>query len=284
VTPAEARAALDDFVEHRLPEFGAYEDAMWQGEPFLYHSTLSAALNLGLLDPGVCVQAALDAHADGHAPLNAVEGFVRQIVGWREFIRGVYYREGPDYPGRNELEQDGKLPAFYWTAATEMNCVHHCVDEVLERAYGHHIPRLMVLGNFALIAGVAPREVHEWFLAMYVDAVEWATAPNVVGMSQHADGGIVGTKPYAGSGSYIQRMSNYCTGCRYDPKRRTGADACPFNTFYWDFLLRHRPRFAANPRMRLSVRNAERLDPAEQRAMRRDADALRVSFGIAAGA
>jgi deoxyribodipyrimidine photolyase-related protein len=281
VTPAEAKRALADFIAHRLRGFGTYEDAMWAGEPTLYHSRLSSSLNLKLLDPRACVDAAVAAYERGAAPLNDVEAFVRQIIGWREFIRGVYYREGADYPQRNGLGHTGRLPSFFWTGEVEMACLRQCLTEVVDHAWGHHIPRLMVIGNFALIAGVDPRAVHRWFLGMYVDAVEWVTAPNVVGMSQHADGGVVGTKPYAGSGKYIQRMSNYCSGCRFDPNRRTGADACPFNVFYWDFLLRHRERFAGNPRMGMMMKNAARLAADERRALRADADALRRTLGVA---
>ncbi len=281
VTPEEAKRALDDFIAERLPRFGTYEDAMWAGEPVLYHSRLSAPLNLKLLRPHACIERAVEAYRAGAAPLNAVEGFVRQILGWREFIRGVYYREGSDYAQRNALQHQGSLPDFYWTGETDMRCMAHCVGEVVEHGWGHHIPRLMVIGNFALVAGVHPGAVHAWFLGMYVDGIEWVTAPNVVGMSQHADGGVVGTKPYAGSANYIRRMSNYCDGCRYDPKKRTGDDACPFNVFYWDFLLRHQKRFESNRRMTFAVRNAKRLERDEARAIRKRADTLRDDLGIA---
>jgi deoxyribodipyrimidine photolyase-related protein len=280
VTRRQARRALADFVEHRLVHFGTYEDAMWTGEPFLYHSALSAALNLKLLRPRECVDAALRALAEGQAEIHNVEGFVRQLIGWREFIRGVYYREGPKYSRRNGLEQRGRLPELFWTGETSMNCLRHCLNEVLDHGYSHHIPRLMVIGNFALTAGVHPAEVHRWFLAMYVDAVEWVTAPNVIGMSQHADGGIVGTKPYAASGKYIRRMSNYCEACPYDPERRTGEGACPFNTFYWDFLLRHRTRFARNHRMVMMLRNLDRLAERDRREIRAQARRLRGEIGV----
>jgi deoxyribodipyrimidine photolyase-related protein len=280
VTRAEARRALRDFIDHRLGGFGTYEDAMWAGEPVLYHSRLSSSLNLKLLHPRECVDAAVAAYAAGRAALNDVEGFVRQLIGWREFIRGVYYREGPDYLRRNGLDHHGELPEFYWTGDTDMRCLRHCLGEVVEHAWSHHIPRLMVIGNFALTAGVHPGAVNDWFLAMYVDAVDWVTAPNVLGMSQHADHGVVGTKPYAGSGKYIDRMSNYCGDCPYDVTRRTGDGACPFNTFYWDFLLRHRERFADNRRMAMMLRNADRLADAERDAIRSDARRLRRRFGI----
>ncbi len=280
VTRTQAQRALRDFVDQRLPNFGTYEDAMWAGESVLFHSRLASSLNLKLLRPQECIDAALEAYEAGKVAVNDVEGFVRQIIGWREFIRGVYYQEGPDYLRRNGLGHRGALPEFYWTGETGMSCMRQCVGEVLDNAWGHHIPRLMVLGNFALIAGVYPAAIKDWFLAMYVDAVDWVTAPNVLGMSQHADHGVVGTKPYAGSANYINRMSNYCQGCRYDPKQRTGEDACPFNTFYWDFMIRHRERFARNRRMGLTLKNVDRLDEAERKALRSRARQLRAEFGV----
>jgi deoxyribodipyrimidine photolyase-related protein len=275
VSPGQARRSLKNFVDRRLARFGDFQDAMWTGEPVLYHSTLSPALNLKLLTPRECVDAAIGAWENGDAAINNVEAFVRQVIGWREFARGVYYREGPNYSGRNELGHNGALPPFYWTGDTEMNCLRHCITEVLENGHGHHIARLMVVGNFALIAGVEPQAVNAWFLGMYVDGVEWATAPNVIGMSQYADGGVVATKPYAASGKYINRMSNYCRGCRYDVNQRTGGDACPFNTFYWDFLIRHRRRFDKNPRMSLAMGHLRRITPRDIRAIRAAADRLR---------
>ncbi len=279
VTRAEARRALKDFIAKRLPLFGTYQDAMWGGEPFVYHSLLSAALNLKLLDPRECVDAALAAYESGAAPLNSVEGFVRQLIGWREFIHGVYWHEGPGYVDRNELDQHGSLPSFYWTGETDMACMRVCIGEVLEYGYGHHIQRLMVTGNFALIAGVHPRAISDWYLAMYVDAVDWVTLPNTLGMVMHADGGIVGTKPYAASGRYIQRMSNYCENCRYDPAKRTGSDACPFTTFYWDFLICNRRRFRTNRRMAMMLKNVDRLDSKERREVGDQARRLREAMG-----
>jgi deoxyribodipyrimidine photolyase-related protein len=222
----------------------------------------------------------LGAWGKRRAPLQSVEGFVRQIIGWREFIRGVYFHEGPPYESRNTLDHHGALPEFYWTAKTDMNCMRHCIDQVLEHAYGHHIQRLMITGNFALIAGVHPKRVSDWYLGMYADAVDWVTLPNTLGMSQHADGGVVGTKPYAAGANYIGKMSNYCKGCRYDPKKRTGENACPFNTLYWDFMIRHRQRFAKNQRMSMMVKNVERMSKTEITEITKDGKRLKQKFGV----
>ena len=274
VTSAQAEAALADFVAHRLPLFGRYQDAMWQGEPWLYHAGISAALNLKLLDPRRAIDAAVAAWRSGHAPLEAVEGFVRQVLGWREFIRGVYWLEMPGYAERNHFGHGRPLPSFFWDADTALNCLRQSFGDTLENGYAHHIQRLMVIGNFALLAGLDPEAVCSWFLGIYVDAVEWVELPNTLGMALHADGGIVGTKPYAASGAYINRMSNYCAGCRYDPKQRSGDAACPFNLLYWDFLARHRDTLAANPRMGLAVKNLERIDAAELARIRSRAAAF----------
>ncbi|MDY7108617.1 MAG: cryptochrome/photolyase family protein [Planctomycetota bacterium] len=280
VTRAEAKRALKDFIEHRLAGFGPYEDAMWTGETTVYHSRLSAALNLKLLQPMECVDAALEAWRAGDAPINSVEGFVRQIIGWREFIRGLYWQQGPDYGRRNALDQHGALPGFYWTGETDMECMRQALGQVLDEAYGHHIQRLMVTGNFALISGVHPRVISDWYLGMYIDAVDWATLPNTLGMAMHADGGVVGSKPYAASGRYIRRMSNYCAHCPLDVSKRSGEGACPFNTFYWDFLIRHRKRFAKNQRMSMILRNVDRLAAAERTEITREGRRLREVFGI----
>jgi deoxyribodipyrimidine photolyase-related protein len=271
VTPADAEAALADFVEHRLAGFGRFQDAMWTGEPWLYHSRLSAALNLKLIRPARVVQAAEQAYRDGHAPIEAVEGFVRQVLGWREFVRGVYWLHMPGYAELDALAAEAPLPRFYWDGETELACLRESISQTLELGYAHHIQRLMVTGLFALLLGVRPREVHQWYLAVYVDAVEWVELPNTLGMSQHADGGIVGSKPYVASGKYIERMSNYCAGCRYRPAVAQGPQACPFTTLYWDFLARHRERFASHPRMALQVRNLERLPAGQLAAIREQA-------------
>jgi deoxyribodipyrimidine photolyase-related protein len=265
VTRGQARRALTHFIKGGLPKFGDYQDAMLSGERFLWHSVLSMYLNAGLLDPIEICEAAEEAYREGHAPINAVEGFIRQIIGWREYMRGIYFREGPDYVRRNALNHQRRLPEFFWTAETEMRCIAEAVGQTRDEAYAHHIQRLMVTGNFALLAGIDPYEVHEWYLAVYADAYEWVEAPNVIGMSQFADGGIVGSKPYVSSGNYIDRMSNYCGDCAYSVKTKLGEGACPFNLLYWAFLDRHRERFEKNPRMAQMYRTWDRMD-AERRA------------------
>jgi deoxyribodipyrimidine photolyase-related protein len=278
VTSRQANKALDEFIEHRLANFGKYQDAMWTDQPFLYHARLSAALNLKLLDPRRAVAAAEMAYRKGSAPLSAAEGFIRQILGWREYVRGIYWLYMPEYLQRNRLNADAPLPSFYWTGETEMNCLRQVVGQTLEHGYAHHIQRLMVTGLFALLLGVDPREVHEWYLAVYVDAVEWVELPNTLGMSQYADGGVMASKPYAATGKYIQRMSNYCVGCRYAPGKATGEDACPFTTLYWDFLMRHEAKLKKNTRMALQVKNLARKNSGEKAAIRRRANELRATF------
>jgi deoxyribodipyrimidine photolyase-related protein len=279
VTPSEARRALEDFIAHRLADFGRYQDAMWTREPWLYHSRLSAAMNLKLLDPREVVAAAERAYREGRVPLASAEGFIRQILGWREYVRGIYWHQMPEYAEKNALGADAPLPKFFWTGDTEMACLRDAIGQTLDHGYAHHIQRLMVTGLYALQLGVAPREVHAWYLAVYVDAVEWVELPNVLGMSQYADGGVMASKPYAATGKYIQRMSNYCAGCRFDPARATGENACPFTTLYWDFLLRHEALLARNQRMALQVKNLSRLGPDERAAIRRAADAIRANGG-----
>ncbi len=268
VTRADAEAARDHFMREALARFGDFQDAMLRGEKFLYHSVLSVYLNVGLLDPLDLCRRAEAAYRSGAAPLNAVEGFVRQIIGWREYVRGIYFREGESYTRRNALEATRPLPEFYWTGDTEMACVRACVTQTREEAYAHHIQRLMVTGNFALLAGLDPHAVHEWYLAVYADAFEWVEAPNTVGMALYADGGALASKPYAASGAYIDRMSDYCRGCAYDVKVKAGPRACPFNALYWDFIARHRDRFAANPRMANIVRTWDKLGAARQDELR----------------
>ena len=249
VTATQARELLADFVAERLPRFGTYQDAMLEGADFLYHSRLSTSLNCGLLTAMEVCQAAEAAYRRGEAPLNAVEGFIRQMIGWREYIRGMYWLEMPGLSEANFFGNTRDLPDFFWTGETDMACCADSVRNTRDNAYAHHIQRLMVLGNFAMLAGIEPAQVADWYLVVYADAYEWVEHPNVLGMSQYADGGRLGTKPYAGSGAYINKMSNYCSGCRYDVKKRVGADACPFNALYWDFLARNEDKLRANRRL-----------------------------------
>jgi deoxyribodipyrimidine photolyase-related protein len=278
VTRADALAAARDFIEHRLDDFGPYEDAMLAGERVLNHSRLSAAINVGLLHPLELCEMAQAAYYNGAVKLQSAEGFIRQLIGWREFIWQIYWRFMPEYRERNALGADLPLPSMYWTGETEMRCMSEVLRDVRETGWTHHIPRLMVLGNFGLIAGIVPQQLNDWFWAMFVDGYDWVMVPNVIGMTLHADGGIVGTKPYAASANYIDKMSNYCKSCRYDRKDATGENACPFNTFYWDFIGRNHARFAKNQRMTMIVRSYERMDEAKRRAIARRASALRAQL------
>jgi deoxyribodipyrimidine photolyase-related protein len=279
LTRDEALEALDDFIVHRLPQFGRWQDAMWTDTPWLFHSRLACALNLKLLNPREVCGAAIHAYESGDAPIEAVEGFVRQILGWREYVRGLYFTRMPGYLDDNALDARQPLPSFYWHGNTEMACLRDAIGQTLRHGYAHHIQRLMVTGLFALLLGVRPRTVHEWYLAVYVDAVEWVEAPNTLGMSQFADGGVIASKPYVASGKYIERMSNYCSGCRYKPALATGDKACPFTTLYWDFLDRHATRFAAHPRLKMQLRNLQRKSSGERAAIAAQAAALRSRLG-----
>ncbi len=271
VTRKDALSALDAFVEKALPRFGDYQDAMLKDEDFLYHAVISPYINIGLLNPMEVCRRVEDAWRSGGVPLNAAEGFIRQIIGWREYVRGVYWLKMPDYAEMNALDAKRDLPWFYWSGETEMNCMASAIGATKRNAYAHHIQRLMVTGTFALIAGIEPRQIHEWYLIVYADAFEWVELPNVIGMSQFADGGILGSKPYAASGAYIDRMSDYCRSCRYDVKKRVGKDACPFNALYWDFLARNREVLKSNHRLAMPYRSWERMDPETQKALRRQA-------------
>jgi deoxyribodipyrimidine photolyase-related protein len=275
VTRAQALTSMHAFIKERLPLFGRYQDAMWPGDPWLYHSHLSAALNLKLLNPREVVAAAEGAYHDGHAPLASVEGFIRQILGWREYVRGIYWTQMPEYLERNALDAEENLPPWYWTGATDMACLRDALAQTLTHGYANHIQRLMVTGLYALMLGVDPKQVHAWYLAVYVDAVEWVELPNTLGMSQYADGGVMGSKPYIATGKYIQRMSPHCKGCRYDPAQRSGDNACPFTTLYWDFLMRHESALASNPRMALQVKNLARLTDGQKQAVSERAAAIR---------
>ena len=274
VTRQHALAALEAFVTDALPFFGDYQDAMRSGQPFLYHATLSPYLNAGLLTAReVCVQAEA-AFAAGHAPLNAVEGFVRQILGWREYVRGIYWLRMPGYKQTNALGATRALPTLYWTGETEMNCLYQAIADTRHQAYAHHINRLMITGNFALMAGIAPAEIEEWYLCVYADAYDWVELPNVHGMSIYADGGLMSSKPYAAGGAYIDRMSDYCESCTYSPKLKTGPKACPFNYLYWAFLVRNTDKLAGNHRLAMPYRTIERWGEERRGAIMAEAEAF----------
>ena len=271
VTRPDALEALDHFITVCLPSFGDYQDAMKQGNAFLHHAVISPYLNVGLLTAREVCARAEKAWRTGAAPLNAVEGFIRQILGWREYVRGLYWLKMPGYAESNALHATRDLPGFYWTGETTMNCLAQVIGDTQRHAYAHHIQRLMVIGNFALLAGLAPRKVEAWYLLVYADAFEWVELPNTHGMALFADGGVMASKPYAASGAYIDRMSDYCTRCAYDPKRKTGEKACPFNYLYWDFLARNEERLKGNPRLAMPYRTLARMDAERRAAISADA-------------
>ena len=270
VTRDQALQALKKFVKERLEKFGDYQDAMVQDEPWLFHSHIGLYLNSGLLLPLECVEYAQQAYQKGNAPLNSVEGFIRQIIGWREYIRGIYWLKMPQYKRLNFLGAERKLPDFFWDGDTKMNCLKQCVKETKTNAYAHHIQRLMVLGNFSLIAGLKPEEVNEWYLIVYIDAFEWVELPNVTGMILFADGGLLASKPYAASGAYINRMSDYCKNCDYKVSKKNGEDACPFNYLYWNFLINNKDKLKKNHRLSLIYKSLERMDDAKINSIQSD--------------
>ena len=265
VTRAQALVALEEFLQHRLPDFGAYEDAMSERDGLLFHSRLAPLLNIGLLEPLELVRAAEAEYRAQRAPLNSVEGFVRQILGWREYMYWQYWRQGPNLAKVNAWGATRDLPAFFWNGDTELHCLKTVISRVLDTGYSHHIERLMVICNFCLMAGIEPAKVNEWFLVAYADAYEWVVTPNVIGMGLYADGGVIATKPYIASANYINKMSDYCRKCRYNPKARIGGDACPYNSLYWGFLIDHEERLRSNPRLGPAVLGLRHLD-AEQRS------------------
>jgi len=272
---AESLACLDAFVRHSLPHFGDFEDAMSSQSPRLFHSMLSFALNVKMLHPMEVIRRAEQAYRAGAAPLAAVEGFIRQILGWREYVRGIYWAHMPAYAHHNALDQQADLPSWFWTGKTRMNCMHHAISQSLETAHAHHIQRLMVIGNFSLLAGLNPQQVHQWYLGIYIDAFEWVEMPNTLGMSQWADGGLIATKPYVSSAAYIDRMSDYCRGCHYDKKQKVGDKACPFNALYWDFFDRHKKRLGRNPRLGMVYRQLEKMPNEQIESLKMEAGAIR---------
>jgi len=280
VTRQDAKEALDQFIRERLINFGDYQDAMIQDEPWMFHSHLSFYLNCGLLNPLECAQEAEYAYRQNQAPLSAVEGFIRQIIGWREYVRGIYWLNMPEYKEKNFFNAIGNLPDFYWHGNSKMNCLNQCIKETKENAYAHHIQRLMVLGNFALLAGIDPKQVNEWFLIVYADAYEWVELPNVTGMILFADGGYLASKPYAASGNYINKMSNYCKGCSYKVTQKNGKDACPFNYLYWDFLARNRMKLELNPRIAMMYKTYDKIDNAQKTQITEDSKLFLESLSL----
>lgn len=277
VTRKQALQVVDFFIETRLSEFGPYQDAMVTGEQTMWHAMLSPYLNIGLIHPLEVVQAAERAYYNNRDKwqLNSIEGFIRQVIGWREYMHGVYVYMGEDYPDRNYFNHTNPLPGFYWTGETKMNCLNHILKQVRETGYAHHIQRLMVLNNFALIAGISPQELQDWFHTAFIDGYDWVMQTNVIGMGQFADGGMMASKPYAASANYINNMSDYCKPCAYNPKRRTGEDACPFNLMYWDFLARHYDKLKQNHRMFQIMANLERISSEELELIRQQAEQWR---------
>lgn len=271
VTRDQALKALDLFITERLSSFGDYQDAMIEGEPWMYHSHISFYINIGLLNPLECIKKAEEAYYGKKASLNSVEGFIRQILGWREYVRGIYWHFMPKYKDMNFFKADRKLPDFFWTGETNMNCMRQCIMETKENAYAHHIQRLMVLGNFLLLIGANPDEVNEWYLIVYADAYEWVELPNVTGMILFADGGKLASKPYAASGAYIHKMSNYCQNCTYKVDIKNGPEACPFNYLYWDFLDRHHDKLKNNQRLGMIYNTLERMSDDRKAQIRKDA-------------
>ena len=275
VTRSQALKALRIFVKERLGLFGSYEDAMWPGEPWLYHSQLSSALNLKLISAREVVKAVEGAYRSGLVSIQSAEGFIRQVLGWREYVRGIYWMNMPDYAHLNALDAQANLPEWFWTGHTDMACLREALTQTLAHGYAHHIQRLMVTGLYALLLGVQPQQVHAWYLAVYVDAVEWVELPNTLGMSQYGDGGLMASKPYIATGKYIQRMGGPCKGCRYDPELKVGERACPYTTLYWDFLMRHESLLSKNPRMGLQVKNLARMTDSQKTAVIMRADEIR---------
>ncbi len=261
VTRGNALHALRHFIDHKLAYFGDYQDAMKTGDDFLFHSILSPYINIGLIHPTEVCQAALSAYQHGSIPLSSAEGFLRQIIGWREYIRGIYWQEMPGYARSNYFDAHRSLPGFYWTGETDLNCLRQVIQATQRNAYAHHIQRLMVTGNFALLAGIEPKQVEAWYLTVYADAFDWVELPNTHGMLLYADGGLLASKPYAASGAYIQRMSDYCQKCVYNPKIKIGERACPFNYLYWYFLIVNQPKLTANPRMSLPYQLLSKMEP-----------------------
>ncbi|MBE9212098.1 cryptochrome/photolyase family protein [Plectonema cf. radiosum LEGE 06105] len=272
VTRSQALSVLRYFIDIRLPEFGPYQDAMVTGEETMWHAMLSPYLNLGLLQPLEIIQAAEQAYHEKQLALNSVEGFIRQVLGWREYMHGIYHHVDTDYSQQNWFEHHKPLPEFYWTGETKMNCLHQILTQVMDTGYAHHIQRLMVLNNFGLIAGISPQELENWFHTAFIDAYDWVMQTNVIGMGQYADGGLLASKPYAASANYINKMSDYCKSCDYKHSQRIGAKACPFNFLYWDFLNRHRDKLKHQGRMNFILKNLDKISPEDLETIHQQAE------------
>jgi len=275
INRAESLQILADFIEHKLVYFGAYQDAMHTEEFRLFHSFISFSLNTKMLSPAEVIAMAEQAYTERQFPLAAVEGFIRQILGWREFVRGFYWANMPTMQTVNYFDHQQALPSWFWTGETQMNCLKHSITQSLDHAYAHHIQRLMVIGNFALLMGFNPAEVHAWYLGIYIDAFEWVEMPNTIGMSQYADGGLLATKPYVSSAAYINKMSNYCAHCTYSPKVRIGENACPFNSLYWDFFQRHQTQLANNPRLGIVNMQLKKMSESDKKDISQQAVFIR---------
>lgn len=271
----EALTQLQAFVRLALPHFGDFQDAMSSKAWRLFHSLLSFALNVKMLSPREVIAAVEAAHSRGEVSIAAAEGYIRQILGWREYVRGVYWHFMPDYAQENVFDHQAELPTWFWTGKTKMRCLSHAIGQSLQQAHAHHIQRLMVIGNFSLLAGLHPQRVHEWYLGVYIDAFEWVELPNTLGMSQYADGGVLATKPYVSSAAYIDRMSDYCKGCHYDKKQRTTENACPFNALYWDFFSRNEKQLASNPRIGMVYPQLRKMSPEARQDLNERAIVLR---------
>lgn len=271
-THKEAWNQMLEFFDTYFKNYGSFQDAMKSNEPFMFHSLLSAYLNSGLLDPMDCIEEAECRYRNNKAPLNSVEGFIRQIIGWREFIRGIYWSNMPHYKELNFFNNTNKLPSFFWDGNTKMHCIADVVDTTKKNAYAHHIQRLMVTGNFAMLSGISPNDICDWYLSVYIDAYEWVELPNTLGMATFSDGGVVGSKPYAASGKYINRMSNYCSSCEYNPKNTIEDDSCPFNYLYWNFLMKNQGLLSKNPRMGLIYNTLSKFQEPFKEQVKRKSD------------
>ncbi|MFM7405474.1 MAG: cryptochrome/photolyase family protein [Cuspidothrix sp.] len=272
VNRQQALEVLDWFIQHRLSDFGTYQDAMITGEETMWHALISPYLNIGLLQPLEVIQAAEIAYKQHQLPLNSVEGFIRQVLGWREYMYGIYHFVDSEYAQKNWFEHTQPLPEFFWTGETKMNCLHQIINQIKSTGYAHHIQRLMVLSNFALIAGISPQAVENWFHAVFIDSYDWVMQTNVIGMGLFADGGIIASKPYAASANYINKMSDYCKSCVYSHKERIGENACPFNFFYWDFLYSHREKLQTQGRMSLILKHLDKMSSEELQSIHQQAE------------